>query len=150
MPPNCRNPGHFSYMLIGFHPQSSQLEWNEVLPPQWGRWQPERADGGGAGGWMGCLSDTPKNQRFLPAPAKREPRRTGNYPRSTDTSAAFSRYAFSSKLSFVRMEVLNRKIQMRRDFMIFYLENHRIDNAVRRCLNRIRADSRCSLLYTMF
>ena len=25
-----------------------------------------------------------------------------------------------------------------------------IDNAVRRCLNSIRADSRCSLLYTMF
>ncbi len=62
-----------------FHQQSSQLEWNEALPPQWGRWQPERADGGGVGGWMRCLSDTPKNQRFLPSPAKREPRRTGNY-----------------------------------------------------------------------
>ena len=34
-----------------------------------------------------------------------------------------------------RIEVFNMKIIMRRDSMIFYPENHRIDNAVRRCLS---------------
>ena len=34
-----------------------------------------------------------------------------------------------------RIEVFNMKIIMRRDSVIFYPENHRIDNAVRRCLS---------------
>ncbi len=34
-----------------------------------------------------------------------------------------------------RIEVFNMKIIMRRDPVIFYPENHRIDNAVRRCLS---------------
>ena len=50
-------------MIIGFHQQSNQLEWNEVLPPQWVRRQPERADGGGIGGWMLCLSSTPSDKK---------------------------------------------------------------------------------------
>ena len=34
-----------------------------------------------------------------------------------------------------RIEVFNMKIIMRRDFMIFQSENHKIDNADRRCLS---------------
>ena len=34
-----------------------------------------------------------------------------------------------------RIEVFNMKIIMRRDSVIFYPENHRIDSAVRRCLS---------------
>ena len=34
-----------------------------------------------------------------------------------------------------RIEVFNMKINMRRDSVIFHLENNRIDNAVRRCLS---------------
>ena len=37
--------------------------------------------------------------------------------------------------TFMRsVEVFNMKINMRRDSMIFYSENHRIDNTVRWCL----------------
>ena len=34
-----------------------------------------------------------------------------------------------------RIEVFNMKIIMRRESVIFYSENHRFDNAVRRCLS---------------
>ena len=34
-----------------------------------------------------------------------------------------------------RIEVFNMKIIMRRDSIIFYFENNRIDNAIRRCLS---------------
>ena len=34
-----------------------------------------------------------------------------------------------------RIEVYNMKIIMRRDSIIFYFENNRIDNAIRRCLS---------------
>ena len=34
-----------------------------------------------------------------------------------------------------RVEVFYKKIIMRRDFMIFYSENHKIDSADRRCLS---------------
>ena len=34
-----------------------------------------------------------------------------------------------------RMKVFNMKIIMRRDFMIFQFEKHKIDNANRRCLS---------------
>ena len=39
---------------------------------------------------------------------------------------------FNEKLEFVRSEVFNRKIMMRRDFVIFYFENNKIGNAYRR------------------
>ena len=45
---------------------------------------------------------------------------------------------FNEKVSFGRMEHFHMKIIMRRVSMIFHSENHRYDNAVRRCLlNRI-------------
>ena len=34
-----------------------------------------------------------------------------------------------------RIEVFNMKIIMRQESVIFYSENHRFDNAVRRCLS---------------
>ena len=34
--------------------------------PLWGRWQPVRADGGGIGGWMLCLTPSVKNQTQSP------------------------------------------------------------------------------------
>ena len=46
---------------------------------------------------------------------------------------------FNYNVSFGRMEHFNMKIIMRRVSMIFYSENHRYDNAVRRCLlNRMK------------
>lgn len=45
---------------------------------------------------------------------------------------------FNENVSFGRMEHFHMKIIMRRVSMIFHSENHRYDNAVRRCLlNRI-------------
>ena len=45
---------------------------------------------------------------------------------------------FNENVSFGRMEHFHMKIIMRRVSMIFHSENHRYDNAARRCLpNRI-------------
>ena len=74
-----------------FHQQSSQLEWNEALPPQGGRWQPERADGGGCR-WMDALSFGHSQKSKIFAISRKEGAKT-YWQLSTDTSAAFSRYA---------------------------------------------------------
>ena len=53
-----------------FHQQSSQLEWNEALPPQWGRWQPERADGGVSVDGCAVFRTLPKIKDFCHLPQR--------------------------------------------------------------------------------